>query len=300
MAECSIKVRNGYIDVWRLVASFVIVFFHSWRLDGVDNYPYMGGKIFVEFFFFVTGYYTIYHLKSNPNMTIRDILLYTYRKYCNFWSCSVPFTVILLLIRYIFFHKKNGILRDIVAMTFLIKGENIDQLWYLTALLPIIPLIMYVLSRTKTVIHVIISFFVFCFYYFILQFYPSHFPVFYCRAVAGMAGGIMVYYTSVFFKRYTNSSVAIGFGNIALIISLIMGYINILDFRLAVTLFVLGLSFILASEKQTNNYILQRIAYCGEKYSFPVYVVHMSIVRLIAFLSKNVFHLDVKIQYFFI
>lgn len=44
--------RNGLIDIYRMVMAISIMFFHSYHLYSINNYPFLTGRIFVEGFLY--------------------------------------------------------------------------------------------------------------------------------------------------------------------------------------------------------------------------------------------------------
>lgn len=54
--------KNIKIEYLRFFNAILIIFCHMYMLDGsLDEWPFRGGYIAVEFFFFLTGYYTAAH-----------------------------------------------------------------------------------------------------------------------------------------------------------------------------------------------------------------------------------------------
>lgn len=54
------KKRNGNVELVRFIGSLIIMASHIENM-GFENYPFISGWIFVEFFLFITGYYTAKH-----------------------------------------------------------------------------------------------------------------------------------------------------------------------------------------------------------------------------------------------
>lgn len=293
--------RNNCIDIWRLMAAIVIMVHHSTHLDGITGYPFKIGKIYVEFFYILTGYFTyVYAIRGNFART--ESVIYLLHKYVTFWIYTVPYTFIVYFIHCIFFEKNESLLNVFCEAFLIVKGNNVVQLWFLVALLPVLPCFMMVSSKIQPCYMLLISFAVYVHYYFIYKFYPSHFPVFYYRAFAGVCGGVLVYHFSTFFyrmlkDRVKTQTIVFVIGNAVLLLAFILCYTNILDFQVAVICFVLGLSLLLGSKMDIDVIPLSGVAFLGRKFSFPLYVVHLPIADLVAFISRNRNHFSALSQY---
>ena len=56
--------RNGLIDIYRLLMAVIIMVFHSYHLYKIKQYPFMYGRIFVEAFFALSGYFAVCHFEK--------------------------------------------------------------------------------------------------------------------------------------------------------------------------------------------------------------------------------------------
>lgn len=56
--------RNGLIDIYRLMMAFIIMIYHSYHLYEIGSYPFKEGRIFVEAFFALSGYFAVCHFKN--------------------------------------------------------------------------------------------------------------------------------------------------------------------------------------------------------------------------------------------
>lgn len=57
--------KRSVIEICRLIASLVILWHHEYVAKVLDpNEPFIYGWIFVEFFFVLTGYFTISHFSK--------------------------------------------------------------------------------------------------------------------------------------------------------------------------------------------------------------------------------------------
>ena len=176
------------------------------------------------------------------------------------------------------------------------------QLWFLVALLPIIPLFIIFASKIKPLVMIIIVVVVSIHYHFFYQNYSSSFPLFYYRAFAGLCGGVLVYHLGDFFAKQIKSRgniqrmIFLG-GNAVLLLTLGLGYKSSLDFKVVVICFVLGFYVLLGSGTDVKYKPAECTAFLGRRFSFPMYVVHLPIADLVAFYSKNRYHFSAPTQY---
>jgi len=306
------KTRNQYVDIWRLIAALIIVVLHSYHLEGWDSgKPFMSGKIFVEFFFVLTGFFTTKFSTGNNNISIKDAMNYAYRKYKPLWYYTFPYVLLVFFIRS--FLNGSGInfrrfLNALLEGLLIIKGSNVGQLWYLVALLPLIPFFLFISSKIPTKLWIIIECVTGIHFYLVYCQYPSHFPVFYYRAFAGLCmGGIAYFLTTCLNKlpdlvrvnRVIITDILSITGNCILLFIVFGAYTNSLDFRVAVAGFVIGLSLILSGNRECKTKAMKLVSDLGRVYSFSIYVVHLPIADFTAYLFKEHLHQGLYFQFCF-
>jgi len=303
---CGVKEgRNQYIDIWRLVGAFVIVIFHSYHLDNVSGMPFSSGKMYVEFFFVLTGFFTSQYAITDKNDYVSAIK-YTYNKYKHFWIYTIPYAVIVCATQQVL---SGGNIRispffgAILEGILIIKGNNIGHLWYLVALLPLIPLFCilntYIPKKWMLFLEICIGIH---FHVFFGQ-YPSHFPIFYYRAFAGLCtGGIAFSMTSIIQRmeiikqgKIKKESISL-IGNLILMCLTSLLAVNRLEYRCAVVGFIVGVSLIISGNGICRYDFEKTIAEFGRKYSFVIYVVHLPLAALVAFISKKYYHFTSLMQ----
>lgn len=86
------KTRNGYVDLLRFLASYVIVFFHLgiapyYTRDGVLG-TLLSGALFVEFFFLLSGYFSIKSFSDTSSKKGLTIYQYMLKRYVHFLPYS--------------------------------------------------------------------------------------------------------------------------------------------------------------------------------------------------------------------
>lgn len=96
-----ISKKNGTIDIYRLLFALVIMAGHSVTIGMKPPFPFAGVGIFVEFFYLLTGYFTLLHFdRQLPRISsewIAESLRYTWKKFKAFFPyVSVSVSLIYL------------------------------------------------------------------------------------------------------------------------------------------------------------------------------------------------------------
>lgn len=121
---------------------------------GFENYPFISGWVFVEFFLFITGYYTAKHFDGkNDNNSIKSSIIYTYNKFIRF----IPYTITVIVSYYVvsgiiniiynnwsiknfLFSFSENFIFDILLLTNLYYLPNVDTIWFLSAMFIVFPI----------------------------------------------------------------------------------------------------------------------------------------------------------------
>jgi peptidoglycan/LPS O-acetylase OafA/YrhL len=176
------KQRNYMVDLCRFIAAFMIMFCHL-DLVGYKTYPtYM----FVDFFFILSGYFTVQHFAKikhdeSPDKRGRLSLLYTAKKFMPF----IPHLLIALPIAYA--AKNINLLqasdwggfflgfKDMIAEFLLLPisffegtSRQLGPLWYLSALLIAMPLFSYI-CQSKYRRPIMFAGMIFAYFYYSMQ-----------------------------------------------------------------------------------------------------------------------------------
>lgn len=301
--------RNGLIDVYRLIMAVIIMIFHSYHLFSVSNYPFTYGRIFVEAFFLLSGYFTVSYFEKQKIIqgriklytAIINSLKYTYRKYL----VLIPFTATMVYFSLVIRH--GVIANDLTTKMWitalfeslmLIRGDsNVGVLWYMSAMLPLLPILAFVVQITHKKIYGSLSLVAVLSWYVCLGRFDDCFaPLSYCRAVAGLSLGILAYCVKDFldikdFKKINLSTIAY----LSLVIPIITNVLNIRLDRLCLICFVIGFA-ICFSSKSAQVYENNFTRLCG-RISFPLYLVHMNVADFITWYCKQYSPLSTEIQY---
>ena len=152
--------RNAEIDFFRILFAVVVVISHSDGLQPNDlkKFPFVGGYLAVEFFFILSGYFAV---KQVPAFSSRYqmVPVWTWNKYKRIFTYVIPAVIIHYLINaYItglsFFDTIKSLLYGVFEM-FLFPMTGLREtffvlpLWYLSAMLILLPLFYAALLKNK-------------------------------------------------------------------------------------------------------------------------------------------------------
>jgi len=282
-------------------------------LFSVSNYPFTYGRIFVEAFFALSGYFTVsYFEQLKINVCVGGVKLYTafvngvkytYRKYL----VLIPFTAIMVYFSLVIRH---GIILDdltpdmwITALfesLMLIRGDsNVGVLWYMSAMLPLLPILAVVVQITQKKIYGSLGLVAVLVWYICLGRFDDCFaPLSYCRAVAGLSLGILTYcvkeFVEIKYLRFFSKNLSI-IAYSCLVIPIITNLFNIRLDRSCLICFVIGFATCF-SKKNTMIFENKYTRLCG-RISFPLYLVHMNVADLITWYCTHYSPLSTEIQY---
>lgn len=153
--------RNAEIDFMRIFMAFVIMMHHSNKMRPPDpeRSPFIGGYLAVEFFFMLSGYFAVERTIKSNNLSYRNALLWTLKKYTKFF----PYVFLAVMIGYgvnayiaqmtlydtlkAFTYSIFEIL--LLPMSGMYETLIVGQLWYLSALLIVLPLFYAALVKNE-------------------------------------------------------------------------------------------------------------------------------------------------------
>lgn len=147
--------RNVWVDVCRIMASIVIMFFHF----PVQASPvkFVSGALFVEYFFMLTGYFALGHIDRHGGGYDE---IYGYMR--RFFLRVLPFVVVGVLLHFV--ADAMTLAPDWKAVayeglllpfeTLLLQGTSVFEssytvLWYLSAVMLCLPVVMRLYERTR-------------------------------------------------------------------------------------------------------------------------------------------------------
>ena len=288
------KKRYAVVDIWKFVFAILFMFLHLRHLGFGTNYFSTAG-IYVEFFYIVTGYFTMQHFdKSRLDETwklekiCKNSITYTIKKFKPIFLYSIP-AVLLAALYYAVF--RNNIKELLTQFSFPLEllllvspfTKNVNYmlppLWYIAAMMVVFPVFCCLCQSKVKYITYMVAFYISLFYYgytnasCILS-YPHQ----EMRAFAALCLGVLVYGISGELATKTVSSsvkkmltvVECGLF-IAVIISTYFGWnINVLN------LLCLFAGSVLIFSGQSYSVCLRNysiLSYLG-KMSFVIYLYH--------------------------
>lgn len=66
--------RDNRIELYRFIFACIIMVFHAHNVNNGQGHPIPLGHVFVEFFFFLTGYFTYQNIKKGVSENKIDFL----------------------------------------------------------------------------------------------------------------------------------------------------------------------------------------------------------------------------------
>lgn len=300
------KKKNGLIELYRFIASIIIMIYHSYHLYNVSDYPCRGGYIFVEAFFALTGYFTYLHFANLNCPTIHDktleVFKYIKRKFVKF----LPYTFIAvfssLIVRHMIILKDLQLwmfFKAVLESLMLIRGDsNVGVLWYLCALLWVFPLFCFscLMFQRKTML--ILSGLGAAIFYGLIRSYDAFAPKMFARAFAGLLLGVIIYELFRILKDMNiNQKILDCLIITSLSIPIILTLINVRYNIVIILSFVLGFAATFAKNDFSEFWKRSIWQYLG-KWSFSLYLVHLNIADLINWICKNIVILKTHEQYF--
>lgn len=300
--------KNRYVELERFIASCMILLLHL--------YVSKGTWIFVEFFYLLTGCFTVSHLERKKD-TIQDSvwypLQYTWKKFEKLFPYTGLSLIWLWGIRlWAFEMKGNEIIKWFLCLPtelMMLSGSGMvpkglqiteefytprlfnDHLWYICCLLFVLPLVVYLLMYLKKAKAVIITILPMLLYGILVMksgtitgWHDSNFAFFFCsmRALAGLLLGAFAYYVSKWWskKRYTC------FGKICLTLIEVGGFIAVLVIShltslsydaLFIGIFFISVSLSNSGVTYTSKLNIKSIDFLGA-ISLPIYCLQLPVM----------------------
>lgn len=226
---------------------------------------------------------------------------YTIKKY----RVIFPYTFITVFVSLILIHgigkEDLTFVRAVKALfesLMIIRGDsNVGVLWYLAAMLPVLPILVIFVQKTSIKVYGTLSLIYIFLWYFVLGRFDDCFvPTSYFRAVGGLALGVLAYWLKLFMERRLSSKKKYTAIMVACIICpIVLTALNIVVDRLILIIFVIGFSLVFSSktDKIKANVFTDM---CG-KLSLPLYLVHLNIMDLITYFCRNYSVLNSSLQY---
>lgn len=294
--------HNYMVDFCRFLAIGIIMTHHSYIMGYNGDYPFARGWAWVDYFFMLTGYFTIAHFKRKPPKPStygRTAVDYTLNKFKSF----MPLAIVCILIQYIVVvyqsHPVDWVatLRGFINMPYEMLmlssifgfNPNLSPLWFVAAMFITLPILCYVVTRFEDAWY-ILSFLLPMIYYGKYGVNTVRdWPMEMYRAFACMAFGTFCYYVAERLREREFSNL----GKFGLTVLEVLSLILAVDLTrkpepelvFVVLLFPIQLSIMMSGESFTariNNKMINYLLRWLGSLSMPMFILHWLVGTLIS------------------
>ena len=309
--------KNPYIELCRFVAACVIMFHHTEKIGGFGVFGAdriaLGGWIFVEYFFILSGYFMTRHfvnLKEKNDNIEKNACKYTIKKLLKimpFASAGICLDVVVKIgSGEIDATHIGNLMVELPAHFLFLKGLNIlkfdinSPLWYLTGILIAMPLLIGMLLRFKDFYKYIACWIFPLIIYAILftvngniQYWDEGWAIS-CllRAFAGLMLGSVTFYISEYMKSKSftrNMNILLSILEVVLFVTLVMFsfLMDCLDYTIPCIMFsIITLCISFSGQDCIQKYFPKQALFLG-KLSLPLYCLHRPVYDLIRWLCEG-------------
>ena len=292
--------RCGNIEIMRFIACIIIMTFHVSYI-GIDRgvLPFSESYIFVEFFFALTGYFTIVHFDKYREISLDQkayaAIKYTIEKLKSFYPYVFISVTLCYLVNYspiINRYEFEDIVRYFFDVTLLTGCFNNQKclngaLWYLSALLIVYPAFSLLCQMKSKYIFYILSFYIPLIYYgYCDEIEYTRFPINAVRAMVGLFLGGLIYALANKIKKWKLSDLNKYLLTIAEVIIMLLivflSFRNQESYRFYLICFVLGLGIMLSQKSLTSRIKGGVFDFLG-KISMVIYIFHPAVGSIVQF-----------------
>ena len=298
--------RTASTDLTKFIAALFIMTHHLYNASLpqtlTDNW------IYVEFFLLITGYFTTKHFdvkNVSQNNPIKEGILYTFKKFIPIFPYTICFTVLSYLTNGIIhliygdWNTKSFVYSflekfplDLLLITVPKARPLMESLWYLSALLIVMPLFSSFVQLRNRYSIMLISITYSLYHYSqvgVISTAGDLRSVF--RVMAGLCLGAFIYEFTYVFEDYfqkmnKNLLIILEISSFVFVIISCINNWGTYDFNLLC--FIVYLTITLPNFSHTPKIHCKAIAYLG-KLSLPIYITHWYIGMLVSFLGNQFF-----------
>ncbi len=292
------KTRNTMVDLCRFVAAVMIMLCHL-DLIGRPTHPtYM----FVDFFFILTGYFTLAHFAKKQSPTTPEergkiALQYTVKKFLPFLPhllVAVPIAYIARNWQFLTSGDVSGFLngcKDMLAEILLLPTSFFDEgyrsigpLWYLSALLVSIPVFSYICQskyrRPLCFVGILFAYFFYSTQTLISAFDPVSGVL---KCLACMFIGMLVYdiaqsFAQLKFRTWAKVALTI-IELLCIVYAVCAGYYAYTPVKFQVIVYVIMLTIMLSGQSYTSRIKYKFFTWLG-LLSMPLFIWHYAVGRI--------------------
>lgn len=306
--------KNYDVEIFRFVGILSIVLYHLYVIIPGQIYPFASGWMFTDFFFVITGYYTVLHfrkkedyiteVKSNslsPQLyDAMGIVTYVWKKYKKFLPYIIPSVCVIYAldcfeklssgagIRLII-GKLQALPLEIGLLTSAFDYERFGgaiqfpldaPLWFLSAMLLMLPLYCFCIKYKKSGVFYVLSVLAFAMGLGISgdRFFTNDL----LRATLGLFSGMFVFFVREIIKNHYSKSIFTSWGGyLILAIVLMLLYFNASCFQLIRLLLDFALVLIVISDVQTVPKKMQLFVGLLGEISIPLFIWHWTIAKVV-------------------
>lgn len=261
------KKRLGNIDIWRFIASLLIMACHLDSI-GVDQYRWTDAWIFVEFFFILSGYFTMKQLETKTTICFDEVIQLAFANGKKRYKKFIPHLFITVSIAYLikFIRGEIDIFHchywfDVFLVTGWMKDRMpvIEAYWFLSVMLIAYPLFHMICSILPHKVLLLISlYFPLCFYGYCstIDRYVQ-FPMSVIRSFSALALGVLIYFIILHFSRVNCSKCMTIVLTIIEIIAmgcvLFLTFWRLADYRIWLLFMCVSISLMLSGKTATSK-----------------------------------------------
>lgn len=279
------------VDICRFAAILMIMGHHRYILGYTGNYLFANGWAWVEYFFMLTGYFTMAHfekLQIEQKDYGREALQYTFKKVSPFIKYVFAATLIEYVVEGFHFVREGNVVqffKEFVNFPFEIglltsaefSGAKNAPIWYLSAMFLVLPLLICCMLKWKD-IWVVVSFMLPILYYGKMGINTERlWPNDLIRAYVAMTFGMFAYYVAQTIKKCTwNNNKKIVLTSMEVISFLLAIYItafNKSNMDWLIFLFLINISIMLSGCSATSNIHGRKYEILGQ-ITLPMFIFH--------------------------
>lgn len=293
--------RIDVVDFWRFFAAIMILLCHIDLIGGNDHHL----EYFVEFFFFLTGFFIFKHFQKTPyfrqNIETRakNALTYTWKRFVALMPYVIPIVAITSLVVFTigysqdhwtgnFVNNMRNVINEILLLPsgVMSHARIIGPVWYLSVMIFAMPLVSLIAQSRRLNLFVIAMLPI---TWLILQqpnlltYYSvnSHFS-FYRGLFAMSLGGVIYYLTKIISAKKVSDITRrfLTFLEISLYIyAAIIGYFNLKPVELCIVVLFFAALITLSGISLTSKLRTKLFNYAGA-ISLPLFMWHFGVIRI--------------------
>lgn len=306
------KKRNGLIDLYRLLFALVIMAGHSVNIGMEPPFPFAGVGIFVEFFYLLTGYYTILHFnKQMPRESsewMGESLKYTFKKFVTLIPYVIISVAMIYLYEAIMSLRSGGGYRasfsgviympfEMLLTNYIFAGvpQKVGALYFLAAMIVVFPVFCILCQCKNHTIKLGVALYAMLFYYHDVDWgITADYPQVLFRAFCGMCMGIVVWYLVTALNKVLTEKVwYLGvLGNLLLLTSMVLSGVGINNRRIQLLCIFIGTTVMFLKATPFCDWSNKFTDYAS-KISMVIYIFHWTIGRI---LNPFILHFEIKLR----